>query len=114
MISQNLIKCVRLESGVLAVNVISGELYKKSRLELLVDGDYWPAFSTAKARSTTARWDQVGEGFIKELDFAKLWFRLNENEEGVKDDIIGEFKMEAKVFIGQCLVRQYDASTKSL
>ena len=99
---------VRLESGVLAVNVISGELQKQARFELLVDDDYWPAFSTEKSRSTTARWDQAGEGFIRELDFANVWLRLNENEEGLKEDIVGELKMEAKDFIGQCLVRQYD------
>lgn len=96
------------QSGVLAVNVISGELRKRARFELLVDGDYWPAFSTEKSRTTSARWDQAGEGFIRELDFANVWLRLNEDEEGLKEDIIGELKMKATDFIGQCLDKEAD------
>ncbi|KAF8342603.1 tricalbin [Cantharellus anzutake] len=97
---------LKQQSGVLAVNAISGELCKKARLELLVDESYWPSFSTERARSTTARWDQVGEGFIRELDFGRVWLRLNENEEGMKDDIIGDFKIEAKAFLEQCLGKE--------
>jgi hypothetical protein len=52
----------------------------------------------------TAKWDQVGEGFVRELDFCGVWLRLNENEEGVKDDIIGETKMSATEFLDLCWV----------
>jgi Ca2+-dependent lipid-binding protein len=93
------------ESGVLVINAISGNLVHKSHLELLLDDGYWPAFTTEKARSKTARWDQVGEGFIKELDFGRVWLRLNENEDGLQEDIVGEFKTDAKAFLEECLVR---------
>lgn len=95
---------IHLESGILVVDVIGGQLDKKARLELLLDEGYWPSFSTEKARSTQAKWKEVGEGFIKELDFGRVWLRLNENDEGLKDDIIGEMKMDAKAFLDQCLV----------
>lgn len=92
------------ESGVIVFNVISGQLTKKARLEVLMDDGYWPAFSTGKARSTNAHWEHVGEGFIKELDFGRVWLRLNENDEGEHDDIIAEWKGDAKAFLESTLV----------
>ena len=85
-------------------DVRSGQLSQKGRLEVLLDDAYWPCFSTVRARSLHAQWEHVGEGFIKELDFGRVWLRLNENEEGEKDDIIAEFKCEAKEFLEQALV----------
>lgn len=83
---------------------MSGRLQKKARLEVLLDDGYWPAFGTVKARSTHAQWQHVGEGFIKELDFGRVWLRLNENGEGDKDDIIAEWKGPAKSFLEATLV----------
>ncbi|KAH7918365.1 tricalbin, partial [Leucogyrophana mollusca] len=94
------------QSGVIIFNVISGQLHKKARLEVCLDDGYWPAFSTAKARSTHAQWQHVGEGFIKELDFGRVWLRLNENNEGEKDDIIAEWKGDAKPFLEATLDRR--------
>ena len=88
----------------------SGELSKKARLEVLLDDGYWPAFSTARARSANTEWDHVGEGFIKELDFGRVWLRLNENDEGEKDDIIAEYKGEARTFLDQTLVSSLEVS----
>lgn len=91
-------------------NVISGQIIKKARLEVLMDDGYWPAFTTAKSPSTHARWQHVGEGFVKELDFGRVWLRLNENDEGGKDEIIAEWKGDAKAFLEATLVRYTVAS----
>ncbi|KAI3622799.1 transmembrane protein [Moniliophthora roreri] len=91
------------QSGVLVVNVVSGNLHKKARLELLLDDGYWPCFSTQRAQSRKAQWEYVGEGFIKELDFGQVWLRLNEATEGEKDDIIAEWKGDAKSFLKSTL-----------
>lgn len=77
---------------------------KKARLEVLLDDGYWPAFTTTMARSSNASWDYIGEGFIKELDFGRVWLRMNEAAEGDKDDIIGEWKEDAKKFLSEALV----------
>ncbi len=92
------------ESGILVCNVRSGQLSQKGRLEVLLDDGYWPAFGTVRARSLNAKWDHVGEGFVKELDFGKVWLRLNENEEGDKDDIISEFQCDTRTFVEKALV----------
>jgi Ca2+-dependent lipid-binding protein len=85
--------------------VKSGSLIKKARLEVLLDDGYWPCLSTVKARSTNAVWEYVGEGFIREVDFSRVWLRLNEADEGDKDDIIAEWKGDAKQFLKLALVR---------
>ncbi|KAJ7275417.1 C2 domain-containing protein [Mycena haematopus] len=91
------------QSGVIVFNVVSGNLAKKGRIEVLLDDGYWPCFSTIKARSSNAQWETVGEGFIKELDFGRVWLRLNAAEEGEKDDIIAEWKGDSKAFLKSTL-----------
>jgi len=91
------------QSGVIVFNVVSGDLYKKARLEVLLDDAYWPCFTTPKAQSRKADWKYVGEGFIKEIDFSRVRLRLNEAHEGEKDDIVGEWKGDAKTFLQSTL-----------
>ncbi|KAI0308025.1 tricalbin [Multifurca ochricompacta] len=91
------------QSGIIIFHVKSGELSKKGRLEVLLDDGYWPAFSTTRALGHRAAWQHVGEGFLKELDFGRVWLRLNEADEGEKDDIFGEWKGDAKSFLSQTL-----------
>ncbi|KAG8709183.1 hypothetical protein FRC08_018492 [Ceratobasidium sp. 394] len=91
------------QSGILVFNIIDGQIAKKAKLEVLLDDGYWPVFTTERARSTQAHWEQVGEGFIKELDFGRVWLRLNENDEDEKESIIAEYKLDAKAFLEQSL-----------
>ena len=94
-----------IESGIIIFNIISGTLAKKARLEVALDDGYWPCFSTAKSGSRHAEWKHVGEGFLKEIDFSRVWLRLNEAEEGERDDIIAEWKGDTKSFLQDTLVR---------
>lgn len=73
-------------------------------MEVLLDDGYWPCFSTVKAHSVHAQFGYVGEGFIKEVDFGRVWLRLNEADENSKDDIIAEWKSDAKTFLQATLV----------
>lgn len=92
------------ESGIIIFHVISGNLTKKARLEVLLDDGYWPCFSTVKARSVHAQWNYVGEGFIKEVDFGRVWLRINQADENEKDEIIAEWKGDAKSFLQVTMV----------
>lgn len=69
-----------------------------------MDDAYWPAFTTVRARSTNAQWETVGEGFIKEIDFGRVWLRLDQASDDDKDDIIAEWKGDAKEFLDGTLV----------
>ncbi|KAG8919579.1 hypothetical protein FRC01_001220, partial [Tulasnella sp. 417] len=87
-------------AGIIIFNVKSGKIFHKARLEVLLDDSYWPSFATERARSSAhAKWDAIGEGFVKELDFGRVWLRLNENDEGEKEDILGDFKCDTKAFL---------------
>jgi Ca2+-dependent lipid-binding protein len=92
------------ESGIIVFHVISGNLAKKGRVEVMLDDGYWPCFSTVRARSTHAQWGYVGEGFMKEVDFGRVWLRLNEAHDDEKDDVIAEWKGDAKPFLQAALV----------
>ena len=87
-------------------------MQKKARLEVLLDDGYWPAFSTQRATSTHAQWEYVGEGFVKELDFGQVWLRLNEADEGDKDDIVAQWKGDAKAFLQTTLEGPQDFTLK--
>nr|ODN82408.1 transmembrane protein [Cryptococcus depauperatus CBS 7841] len=91
------------QSGVLVFQVISGQLARRGSLEVMIDDGYWPAFTSGKARSTHPTWDQVGEGFIRELDFSRTWLRINAADENSKEDVVAEFKCETKDFLEQCI-----------
>ncbi len=79
---------------------------RRGRLELLLDDSYWPFFGTEKARSShNNTWDQVGEGFVKELDFSRLRLRMNENADGEKEEVFAELAVDTKNFLDQTLVR---------
>ncbi|KAI9511781.1 tricalbin [Russula earlei] len=92
------------QSGTIIFYVKHGEkLCKKARLEVLLDGGYWPAFSTTRAHGHRATWQHIGEGFMKEIDFGRVSLRLNEAEEGERDVIIGEWKGDAKSFVSRTL-----------
>ncbi|KAL4069403.1 C2 domain-containing protein [Scleroderma citrinum] len=94
---------LKQQSGIILFNVVSGQLHKKARLEVLLDDGYWPAFSTIKAPSIHAQWQHIGEAFVKELDFGRVWLRLNENADGDNDDVIAEWKGGAKAFLEETL-----------
>jgi len=61
--------------------------------------------STFSAMSGSLTDKQVGEGFVKELDFSRIWLRINANDSANdKDDIVAEFKCDTKDFLEQCFV----------
>ncbi|WVW80773.1 hypothetical protein I302_102759 [Kwoniella bestiolae CBS 10118] len=109
-------------SGVLVFQVISGQLAKKGSLEVMFDDGYWPSFISGKARSHHPTWDQVGEGFIRELDFSRTWLRINAADENDdEEDIVAEFKCDTHEFLEQCirapsdfLLSQPDGSNRSV
>ncbi|KAK4689249.1 hypothetical protein P7C73_g857, partial [Tremellales sp. Uapishka_1] len=109
------------QSGILVFQVISGQLSRRGSLEVMFDDGYWPSFTSGKARSSHPTWDQVGEGFVRELDFSRIWLRINAADDSEKEDIVAEFKCEAKDFLDQCmnqpadfLLSQADGSNRSV
>ncbi|GAA5974459.1 hypothetical protein JCM11641_003227 [Rhodosporidiobolus odoratus] len=97
---------LKTQTGVLAFQVISGQLGKKgARLEVLFDDGYWPAFSTEASRSTHNTWDEIGEVLIRELDFSQIHLALNTAEKDTRSDIIAQTSIDMNQFLEQALDR---------
>ncbi|KAK4047503.1 Tricalbin-2 [Microbotryomycetes sp. JL221] len=98
---------LKTETGVLAFQLISGQLSKKgARLEVLFDDGYWPAYSTEPARSTHAIWDEIGEAVIREREWSRIIFKLNEAEKETREDILSSLTIDVDTFLEACLDKQ--------
>ncbi|TNY17332.1 C2 domain-containing protein [Rhodotorula diobovata] len=95
---------LKTQTGVLAFQVISGQLSKKgARLEVLFDDGYWPAFSTERSRSTHNTWDEIGEALIRELDFSRIILKLNDSEKDTREDIVASIEVDLNEFLEKTL-----------
>lgn len=88
-------------SGVLAFNMISGQIPKRNaQLELVFDDGYWPAYLTERSRNDY-KWDKVGETIIRELDESNVWFRVRV---GPRDsDVVAELRLPTKRLMADAL-----------
>lgn len=65
------------KSGVAIFKIIEGELANPNcYLEVLFDDFAFPSYVSSKARSRHQKWDEVGDGFVRELDFSRITLRL--------------------------------------
>jgi len=98
---------MKAQSGILAFHVVSGNVAKKgARLEVLFDDAYWPTYSTEPARSNHAVWDEIGETFVRELDFSQVILKLNTADKETSEDIVGQVTIDANEFLERCLNQQ--------
>ncbi|KAI2626304.1 C2 domain-containing protein [Xylaria nigripes] len=75
------------ESGFLIFNLIEGELPKSgTHLEITVDDTPYPSYASGTAKSKSFRFDEIGDCFIRELDFSRLTLRLKEKREKPGED----------------------------
>jgi Ca2+-dependent lipid-binding protein len=89
------------------IQVIAGRLSRRGRLEVLIDESSWPAFSTAKARSHRQTWDQIGEVFVRELDFSRITLRLHENDENEKEDVYAQVQVDTRNLLESAIVSRW-------
>ncbi|GAA5987383.1 hypothetical protein JCM10908_001933 [Rhodotorula pacifica] len=99
---------LKTQTGVLAFQVISGQLAKKgARLEVLFDDGYWPAFSTEHSRSTHNTWDEIGEALIRELDFSSVTLQLNTADKDTREDVIAKIHVDMNEFLENTLDKPF-------
>ena len=78
---------VKYESGVLIFKIIEGELaHKDCYLEVLFDDYAFPSYVSSKARSRYQKWDEVGDGFVRELEFSRITMRLKARLDKMHDE----------------------------
>jgi len=78
---------VKHSSGVLIFKIIEGELaHKDCYLEVLFDDYAFASYVSSKARSRHQKWDEVGDGFVRELEFSRITMRLRSKVDKTNDD----------------------------
>lgn len=74
------------DSGLIIFKLMDAELEEKDvQVEVLVDDMVFPSYSSAVAKSKKLVFDEIGDCFIRELEFSKLTIRLREKGD-VKED----------------------------
>jgi Ca2+-dependent lipid-binding protein len=76
------------QSGILVFKIIDGDLARKDcYLEILFDDYAFPSYVSSKARSHHQKWDEIGDGFVRELEFSRITMRLREKSDAKPQDL---------------------------
>ncbi|KAI1820350.1 C2 domain-containing protein [Xylaria intraflava] len=100
---------LKYESGFLIFNLIEGELPKSgTHLEIYVDDMLYPSYASGTAKSKSFKFDEIGDCFIRELEFSRLTLRLREKrekpgEERDEDHTIARLSGNTLETLKQCL-----------
>ncbi|EMC99805.1 hypothetical protein BAUCODRAFT_351320 [Baudoinia panamericana UAMH 10762] len=89
----------KYEPGVLIFRIIDGQLaHPDTHLEVVMDDNLFPAYSSAKARSTNFTFNETGDTVVRELDLSRITLRLvsgvnrkgEEKDDPIKAKITGQ------------------------
>ncbi|RWA08324.1 hypothetical protein EKO27_g6778 [Xylaria grammica] len=100
---------LKYESGFLIFNLIEGEMPKSgTHLEIFVDDMLYPSYASGTAKSQLFKFDEIGDCFIRELEFSKLTLRVCEKrekpgEERDEDHAIARLTGNTLETLKQCL-----------
>lgn len=80
------------ESGLLVFKILEGQLaHTGTYLEVVMDDNLFPAYSSSKARSQAMTYNETGDVMVRELDLSRITLRLvsevDEKGEGKEDEI---------------------------
>ncbi|KAK3942201.1 tricalbin-3 [Diplogelasinospora grovesii] len=96
------------ESGLVIFKLMEAELPKgHSRIEVFVDDMAFASYISSTARSKTHTFDEIGDCFIRELEFSKLTIKVCERsdkqEEGQKQHTLARLTGNTLDTLKQCL-----------
>ncbi|KAF3310907.1 hypothetical protein TWF173_009145 [Orbilia oligospora] len=94
-------------SGLLVFRIHDVDLTERDcYLQLRMDDFLFPAFVSSKIRTKKGKVDEIGDAFVRELEFSKVTLRLVEHHKDKgdgKEDIIAELKGDTFRILKQCL-----------
>ncbi|KAK5663647.1 hypothetical protein OQA88_4078 [Cercophora sp. LCS_1] len=74
------------ESGLVIFRLMEAELPKsQSRIEVFVDDMAFPSYVSSISKSKKHKFDEIGDCFIRELDFSKLTIKVSEKSDKQED-----------------------------
>ncbi|EFX02579.1 membrane bound c2 domain containing protein [Grosmannia clavigera kw1407] len=78
---------LKYESGLVIFKLMEAELPKSdTQIEIFVDDMAFPSYISSKAASRTFTFDEMGDCFIRELDFSRLTLKVHERGDKKDDD----------------------------
>ncbi|KAK6948278.1 hypothetical protein Daesc_010042 [Daldinia eschscholtzii] len=73
---------LKYESGFLIFKLLEGEMPKSgTHLEIYVDDMLYPSYISGTAKSKIFKFDEIGDCFIRELEFSRLTLKVREKRE---------------------------------
>ncbi|KAH8690070.1 putative membrane bound C2 domain protein [Talaromyces proteolyticus] len=70
----------KYESGLIVFKFIDGHLaHSNVQLQVLIDDHMFPSYTSEKIKSKTATFADVGDAFVRELEFSQITLRLVDN-----------------------------------
>ncbi|KAK3394449.1 C2 domain-containing protein [Podospora didyma] len=96
------------ESGLVIFKLMEAELPKSgSRIEVFVDDMAFPSYISSTAKSKAHKFDEIGDCFIRELDFSKLTIKVCEKsdkqDDGGKQHTLARLTGNTVDTLRQCL-----------
>ena len=107
---------LKYNSGIVIFKIIEGELANRDcHLEVLFDDYAFPAYVSTKARSEHQKWDEVGDGFVRELDFSRITMRVRSKTDRAHDtsDVIASLTGDTLDVLKTCLNNPHDYILKA-
>jgi Ca2+-dependent lipid-binding protein len=101
---------LKFESGLIIFKVLDVDLSERDvHVEVVVDDMAFPSFTSSRVTSKKSTLDEIGDCFVRELDFSKITLRLREkgehkNDEKDGDHIIAKLTGNSLDTLKQCLV----------
>jgi len=100
---------LKYESGLIIFKLLDAELtHTNVHVEVVIDDMVFPSYSSSTVRSRKTTLDEIGDCFVRELDFSKITLRLREkgNSKGdeKKDNTIARLSGPTIDTLKQCLV----------
>lgn len=102
---------LKFESGLIIFKLMDVELTENDvHVEVIMDDMAFPSYSSSTIRSKRAKLDEIGDCFVRELDFSKITLRVREkgksrgDEKKDKDDTIAKLTGDTLPTLKQCLV----------
>ncbi|EPE09723.1 c2 domain-containing protein [Ophiostoma piceae UAMH 11346] len=78
---------LKYESGLIIFKLLDAEMPRPdTQIEIFVDDMAFPSYVSSSARSRTFTFDEMGDCFIRELDFSRLTLKVRERGVEKKDD----------------------------
>ncbi|KAF4464668.1 hypothetical protein FALBO_8500 [Fusarium albosuccineum] len=94
---------LKYESGLLIFRLMEAEMPEShGLLEVLVDDMAYPSYISSTARSKSHKFEEIGDCFIRELDFSKLTLRARKKGDD-QDDLMASLSGNTLETLKQCL-----------